>query len=105
MGRTGSRSVPQDPVLHALPELLPESGAPDFVRRAAEEATDIDLGAAEGKIAYVRYRPTRACVVLWSFTARSGERLLVSGRLFRDERGARVQERPAFVRRSGGWAK
>ena len=85
MGRSGSRSVPQDPVLHALPELLPESGVPDFVRRAAEASTGIDLAAAEARIAYLRYRPTRACVVLWSFSAVAGERLLVSGRLFRDE--------------------
>jgi len=96
MGRSGSRSVPNDPVLCALSDLFLEEGAPDFVRRAAEEEMGLELGAGRGEIVYARYRPTRGCVVLWSFAAASGEPVLISGRLFGDERGERIPARPTF---------
>jgi hypothetical protein len=83
-------------VLHGLRDLFPERDAPDFVRRAVQETMGIELGADEGEIVYVRYRPTRSCVVLWSFAAASREPVFVSGRLFDDEKGARIPERRAF---------
>ena len=103
-----TRGTPHDPALNALAELFPIEGAPGFVRQAAGEAAGRDFQPSDGKAVYIRYRPTRNCVALWSFPAADGQQVLISATLFRDERGARIAARRSFlalagdVRRSDG---
>lgn len=95
------RDVPVDAALPHLRALFPSVGAPEFVGDAITAATGIRVDPAQAEVRFVRYRPSRNCVVLWSFpTGREGT-LYVSGRLSHDDYGARVLRRPAFRRLAG----
>ncbi|PYV08755.1 MAG: hypothetical protein DMG07_24875 [Acidobacteria bacterium] len=72
-------SVPADPALPSLQELFPVSGAPGFVARMVQEVADRPVTPESAELCHVRYRPTRNCVVLWSFSNPSGVPFLVSG--------------------------
>lgn len=99
MGSRGLRQAPHDPVLANLPDLFPAHGAPEFVCQAARATMGIEVEAAQGEVRFVRYRPGRSCTVLWSFPGVDGSTVLLSGRLFRDERGARILEQAPVQRR------
>lgn len=88
--------VPSDPALPSLAELLPDRGAPAFVAEAAGRAAGLTLEPAAARLAFVRYRPLKGCVVLWSFPTPDGP-LHVSARLFHNERGAHVARRASFL--------
>lgn len=92
------RVVPADPALPALQDLFPASGAPEFVCQAVKEMAGVDVEPVQGRIAYVRYRPTRSCVISWSFAAPSGRSLLVSGRMFHNDHGGAIAGRRAYRR-------
>lgn len=89
--------IPRDPALPALQDVFPGRGAPEFVASAVHEMTGRDVDAARARIRFVRYRPGKSCVVLWVFHGGDAP-LMVSGKLFRDERGAGVSQRAAFQR-------
>jgi hypothetical protein len=86
----GERSIPSDPLLPALGELFPAEGAPQFVADAVSELTGRRVDAAAARVSYVRYRPGKSCVLLWSWENGAGEPLHISGRLFHNERGDRL---------------
>ncbi len=84
------RVVPNDPALPALPDVVPSDGSPAFVAEMARVALGLELGLGQCRLAHVRYRPTKNCDALWSVPDRSGRALLISARLFHDDRGARI---------------
>ena len=96
-----TRGTPHDPALNALAELLPIEGAPGFVCQAAGEAAGREFQPSDGKAVYIRYRPTRNCVALWSFPGPGGQQVLISATLFRDDRGARIAARRSFLTLAG----
>jgi hypothetical protein len=85
-------------MLPALCDLVVDGGAPGFVGRALRESMGLDVEAGQGTISFVEYRPTFSCTVLWSFPTPGGT-ALVSTRLLRGQRGARIPSR-ASVRRA-----
>jgi hypothetical protein len=93
MERETARAVPLDPHLPGLANLIPDAGAPQLVADALRDWRGIEVDPACGSVAYVGYRPTLSCTVLWSFAQASGETLLVAGRRIRNDRGARVAAR------------
>lgn len=97
---SGSPRLPRDPALPALHDLFPDSGAPEFVVEAAREMAGLQLDASRVKIKFVRYRPTKSCVVLWTFRSDAGRAVMVSGRLFHNDRGAGIVARPSFERQA-----
>ena len=92
------RAVPSDPALPALRGLFPEAGAPEFVAEAVSLMTGVPARPGEATIRHVRYRPTKSCAVLWSFSTPDGSAALVSGTLFRNEAGADAISRESFQR-------
>jgi hypothetical protein len=93
MERETARAVPSDPHLPGLGDLIPDAGAPQLVTDALRAWRGVEADPAGGSVAYVGYRPTLSCTVLWSFVEASGETLLVAGRRIRNGRGARVAAR------------
>lgn len=91
--------IPRDPALPALQDVFPKRGAPEFVASAVHEMTGRDVDAARAQIRFVRYRPGKSCIILWVFDAGEAP-LMVSGKLFRHERGAGVTLRPSFQRQA-----
>jgi hypothetical protein len=93
------RRLPQDPGLPRLRDLFPERGAPDFVAEFAR-AGGVEPVPEQGEVEYVRYRPGRSCVVLWSLPTRSGGRLHLYAKLVARDRAARDRQgavaRPGF---------
>lgn len=87
--------TPPDPALPALPELLAGSGAPEHVAEAARELAGVPL-QLPGELHYVRYKPARSCVALWSFEGPDGRRLLLSGTLLAGDAGRAVVADGAF---------
>lgn len=92
-----TREPPHDPALPALPVIFPPDGAPEFIAQFASEATGQRVRLEDGKLAYVRYRPTRNAVALWSFPTADGAHALISATAFRDDRGARITARQSFA--------
>ena len=87
--------VPVDPALPALRDLLPPEGAPNAAADLAERCgARVDADAA--RVAYVRYRPARACDVLWAFPAANGQPVWVAGKLAADT--TRYIASPSFQR-------
>jgi hypothetical protein len=62
-----ARPLPRDPELPELAWLLPAEGPPPAGVEMARALASAELDPRRGEIRYVRYRPTRSCVVLWSF--------------------------------------
>jgi hypothetical protein len=88
---SAARSIPRDPALPGLAELLPDDRLPPFVASALAEGGISDGGPTQ--VRYVRYRPGRSCIVLWSV----GDRL-VSGKLFADGRRTTLADRESYRR-------
>src|SRR5213593_4018695 len=72
-------AMPLDPAMPALEVLLPTVGAPSFVAQMVQELTGTPVGPETAKLCRVQYRPTRDCVVLWSFPKPLDQPVLVSG--------------------------
>ena len=70
-------SIPNDPALAGLAELLPAAGAPQFVLDAVRQMTGIAF--SQGLLEYFEYRPARDARMLWSFPAESGPALCFHG--------------------------
>jgi hypothetical protein len=87
-------SIPNDPALAGLAELLPAAGAPQFVLDAVRQMTGIAF--SQGLLEYFEYRPARDARMLWSFPAESGPALLVSGKLFRDDDAGPLMEQTSL---------
>ena len=92
------RLIPPDPRLSALPELLPSTGLPDFVAEVVGEGMGLYVTPDQAELAFIRYRPEQDCTVLWSFPTSSGQRGLVSGRLFGNDHGASIITRASYQR-------
>lgn len=75
------RELPDDAALGDLALLFGDRGAPTVVAEAVAAASGLDVDAAGATVEYVRWRPGRACTVLWSLPRAGGEPVLVSGRL------------------------
>jgi hypothetical protein len=91
-------AIPPDPELPGLAELLPPEGAPPAVAAfAATLCRGVDATAT--RALYVRYRPTRSCVALWSLGRAPGPQIRVWAK---QVAGARALE--AAVERTGGLA-
>ena len=88
--------IPDDPAIPALKELFPPSGVPSFVVQMAQEVAGTKLNPDAAEVSYVRYRPTRNCVVLWLFPTASGQPLLISA--LADDRIENLLARPSFQR-------
>jgi hypothetical protein len=74
--------IPRDPALPTLQELFPADAIPNVVAQVAREAAGSSVQLETATVSYIRYRPTRSCDVLWSFSRPSGQPLLlVSGKL------------------------
>ena len=91
---TAMNSIPNDPALAGLAELLPAAGAPQFVLDAVRQMTGIAF--SQGLLEYFEYRPARDARMLWSFPAESGPALLVSGKLFRDDDAGPLMEQTSL---------
>ncbi len=89
------RSVPTDPALSAIATLFPREGAPRFIADALGDLTGRHVEPEAVHVPYVRYRPGKSCVVLWSHEDEAGLRLLASGRLFHDERAGKLVAKEA----------
>ncbi len=96
-----ARVVPMDDALPSMRELLATPSIPAPVGEALANCTSEDIAPESGEIRYVRYRPGRDCTVLWSFPSRGRRPLLVSARLFSDDRGLLLQPFPRDHRLSG----
>jgi len=81
-----ARNVPDDPALPALSTLFPPSGAPHFIANALGELTGHHVEAEAVQIPYIRYRPGKSCVLLWSYEDDAGNPVLASGRVFYNQR-------------------
>lgn len=92
---SAERFVPHDPALPALETLFPPEGAPRFIADALRDLTGRAITAGTFDLPYVRYRPGKSCVVLWSHEDGAGARLRVSGRLFHDERASKLVAKEA----------
>lgn len=89
-------SIPHDPALPALQELFPAAGVPSFVVEMVQEMSGTPVNPETARLCHVRYRPTRNCVVLWSFPRPLNRPFLVSG-LLSDSLGKRTAD-PFFQR-------
>lgn len=87
--------IPEDPGLPGLRDLLPEQGRPACVDDLAR-ASGAEPALERGQVEYVRYRPGRSCVVLWSFPTPSGRSLHLYAKLVARERADGVVDRPGF---------
>lgn len=87
--------TPRDPALDSLPELLPARGAPAIVCEALREL-GVDAPPRLASVTYARYRPGKNCDIAWRFQRPSGWPGLVSARVFRNDRGARIAGRSSF---------
>lgn len=87
---SGPRSIPNDPALPALQELFPAQGAPPFVVQTLCQLTGRAVDPSAVHVPYVRYRPGKSCVLLWSVTDQTGAPLLASGRLFHNQRADKL---------------
>jgi hypothetical protein len=92
------RVIPKDPKLEALPALLSAARMGNFVRAAATNGECRDLDADRGELTFVRYRPTRDCVAMWSFPTARGKRISITAKLFADGAGASVAARSSVRR-------
>ncbi len=90
------RVVPADPVLQSMQTLLPATGVPDFITDVIHKTMGRKVEPENGEIAYVRYRPSEQCTVVWRFPVASGPPLLISGSTFSDDRCARIIEGPEY---------
>jgi len=95
---SAGRALPHDPALPALADLFADEGAPDVVGTVAREA-GLEVDPARAEIAYVRYRPTRTCSVLYSFDGDHGDETFISAKIFGSDKGKSVLDRPRFQRR------
>jgi hypothetical protein len=84
------RRIPHDPALPALGQIFAEQGAAPFVAQALRQLTGRQVEPAAVQVPYVRYRPGKSCVVLWSCEDATGAPLLASGRLFHNERAGKL---------------
>lgn len=82
-----ARVLPDDPGLPALAELFPAKGCPDVAAELADAAPESAV------VDYVRYRPGRSCVVLWSLPTSDGRPLHLYGKLVAQGRAAAVERR------------
>ncbi len=89
------RVLPEDPGLPGLRDLFPDRGCPDFVEDLAR-ASGAEPALERGEVEYVRYRPKRSCVVLWSLPTRSGGSLHLYAKLVAHDRAHGVVDRPGF---------
>lgn len=87
--------APPDPALPALPELLSPHDAPPIVCEALRDM-GIDADGARAWVIHVRYRPGKNCDIGWRFRRPSGWPGLISARVFRNDRGARIAAGSAF---------
>lgn len=85
-----NRFVPHDPALPALGALFPGDGAPQFIADALGDLTRRHIDPEAVQVPYVRYRPGKSCVLLWSYEDETGEPILASGRLFRNQRADKL---------------
>jgi hypothetical protein len=92
---TARWSIPEDAGLPGLRGLFPEQGRPAFVDELAG-ASGADPWLERGGVEYVRYRPGRSCVALWSFPTPAGRPLHVYAKLVARGRAGAVVERPEF---------
>ena len=88
-----ARPIPLDPSLPWLGEMLAGDGPPGCIADLGEKLGG-DRTSAE--LVGVRYRPHRQCVALWSFPNAATGRVLISGRMFRDDKGARIVRKDSF---------
>ena len=86
----GERSIPHDAALPALEALFPPQGAPPFIAEAIGDLTGRDVQPEALDVTYVRYRPGKSCVVLWSHQDKAGARPLASARLFHNQRARKL---------------
>lgn len=90
-----SRVLPEDPRLPGLRDLFPDQGCPDFVEDFAR-ASGAEPVPERGEVEYVRYRPGRSCVVLWSLPTRSGRSVHLYAKLLARDRTRGSVDRPGF---------
>jgi hypothetical protein len=90
-----ARPLPRDPGLPELAWLLGAEGPPPAVVEMARTLARADLDPSRAEVRYVRFRPTRSCVVLWSFPTSSARPVWVYARHAAPERiwSTRRQER------------
>jgi aminoglycoside phosphotransferase (APT) family kinase protein len=89
--------IPTDPVFPRLPDLLPRKGAPDFVARMVQDMTGVPVDAEQGAICGFDYRPSRRCILWWSFPTPFGS-LLVSGSVLAARKESEIISRDCFQR-------
>lgn len=58
--------------LRSVQALLPAAGVPDFIAEAVSKAVGRQVDPEIGEVAYVRYRPTEECTVVWRFPIAPG---------------------------------
>jgi hypothetical protein len=97
-GRRAVWSIPNDPGLPTLGQLLPAAGPPHFVVELAQEVTGLAADQFTANASYVRYKPTKDCVAQWKFAVPSGPPIIISARLFKDDRAAAIVASSAFQR-------
>ncbi len=97
---TLARWIPNDSSLAGLAELFEPAGAKVLAAEIAQEATGSPVDADAGELCYVKYKPTRHCIVQWAFPTPSGQPLLVSATLSSGSQGADVASDPAFRRQA-----
>ncbi len=87
---SSERSVPHDPALPVLGEIFASEGLPSVIAGALTTMIGSDLVPEAFDVRYVRYRPGKSCVVLWARDSGPGDKLMVSARLFHDDRAERL---------------
>ncbi len=84
------RHIPHDPALPALSAIFPREGAPRFIAAALSDLTGRHVEPEAVQVPYVRYRPGKSCVLLWSYEDKGGEPLFASGRIFHNQRADKL---------------
>jgi hypothetical protein len=82
--------------LPTLSELLPEQGAPAIVAQALSEMIGKYVRPEEGVLDYFEYRPRKECRMLWTFPSSRVQRILISGKIFFDDKGERLIQESSF---------
>ncbi len=98
MSRNDIPELPRDPALTPLDWLFPDRGAPAAAAELAAAVAGTALPAQAARVQYARYKPAKDCVAQWSFATPSGTGLLVSGKLFHDDKGGEIVARASFRR-------
>ncbi len=96
MNPAGPRWIPADPALPGLAEFFGPAGARSVAAEMVREAADSSVDADSGELRYVKYKPTKHCIVQWAFPASSGDPFMVSAKLFSGIQGAAVISQPKF---------